>query len=63
VEVVEDEFFEISEVSSSALQLYGGGELSYRSAMGEVGAAASYGGGRAGQYRRLEVSLFAQLRR
>jgi tetratricopeptide (TPR) repeat protein len=63
VEEVEIDFLEFGEVSQSALQVSGGGEVSYRSEAGEVGGSATYGSGRAGAYRRLEVSLFARLRR
>jgi tetratricopeptide (TPR) repeat protein len=46
-----------------ALQLIGSGELSYRSERGELGTAISYGSGRAGEYRRLEASVYARLLR
>ncbi len=51
------------EVTHEALQFTGGGEVSYRSEAGELGAAVTYGSGRTGEYRRVELSVHARLLR
>ena len=60
VEEVRLSRFRTDDVESRALQLTGGAELSYRSEAGEVGAAVTYGNGRAGDYHRLEATLFVR---
>jgi len=47
--------------TTSALQLSTAGALSYRAIGWEVGASASYGRGRAGNYERFDATLFLRL--
>ncbi|MGH7469335.1 MAG: tetratricopeptide repeat protein [Longimicrobiales bacterium] len=49
------------EARHDALNLHAGGELVHRSQTGELAATITYGSGRTGVYRRLEIGLQARL--
>jgi tetratricopeptide (TPR) repeat protein len=51
------------EVRLTTLQLNGGIQLMYRAQPGELGAIVTYGSGRTGAYRRLELGLNGRLAR
>ncbi len=49
--------------TQTALQLSGGGDLSYRTESRQLGAAVTYGSGRTGSYRRFEANVYVRLLR
>lgn len=51
----------VEQVHQVAPQVVGGADLSYRMEAQEVGAAAAYGSGRAGDYRHLGLNLYVRL--
>ena len=58
--ISDDEPFDQNETS---LHIGGGGDVSYRTATHELGAAVSYGSGRTGAYRVFEANVFVRLLR
>jgi tetratricopeptide (TPR) repeat protein len=54
---------ERSDQVHTSLQVSGGLDVNYRSEVRDIGAAITYGSGRAGEYRRFEASVYARLPR